>query len=209
VHDRRVAGETLLFGNAGGLYKNAMTWYDHKTVSIWSQPTGEVLAGPLEGTKLSGLPFQLTTWGNWSETYPDSLLMANDLDRLGNRRQTFSENFLIGVELGEFAKAYAYTQVESKVIIEDQLGDFPILIWAEDQDYRVFLRKTSEIELNFSYDQGVLKDQQTGSVWNPRLGLAQEGDLKGEVLQQLPSFSIWSEYFRDFFPDGEIYRLDE
>jgi hypothetical protein len=206
VHDRRIQGETFVFGNAGGLYKNAMTWYDHTTLSIWTQPTGEVLAGELEGSKLEGLPFQLTTWKNWIETHPETLVMANDLDRLGVRRQEFSDNFYIGVEIGDFSKAYPFEIAASQVIIEDQLGELPVLIWANDQDYRVFLRQVGDQILNFSWSGETLIDQQTSTIWDPRLGLAREGDLGGEVLQQLPSFTIWASSWRDFYPDGAIYR---
>ena len=40
VHRREVNGETLTFGVQGALFMNAMTWWDHTTGSIWSQPLG-------------------------------------------------------------------------------------------------------------------------------------------------------------------------
>ena len=48
---------------------NAMTWFDHETDSIWSQPVGLAFEGPLRGTQLKLLPFQLTTWSNWFDNY--------------------------------------------------------------------------------------------------------------------------------------------
>ena len=59
MHDRRVDGETLVFGNQGGLFMNAMTWWDHKMESVWSQPWGRAIAGPLKGTELELIPSQL------------------------------------------------------------------------------------------------------------------------------------------------------
>ena len=206
MHDRTINGETYVFGNAGGLYKNAMTWWDHTTQSIWSQPTGEVLSGPLEGTKLQPLPFQLTTWKNWITTHPDTLVMSNDLNRIGNARQGFNESFLIGVTIADLAKAYPYLDVESQIIVEDTLGKFPLLVWAKDEDYRVFLRRVNDQELHFAWENDMLVDLETGSLWDPRLGLAKEGDFRGEVLQQIPTLSIWLAYWDDFYPDGEIYK---
>jgi hypothetical protein len=185
-----------------------MTWYDHTTFSIWSQPTGEVLAGPLEGTKLKALPFQLTTWTNWVSTYPQTLVMSNDLDRIGNIRQGFEDDFLIGVIVADFAKAYPFLEVASQVFIEDQIGDFPIIVWAKDEDYRVFLRQVGDQEVHFSWEDGALVDQETGSRWDPQLGLAREGQFQGEVLQQLPSLSIWRSFWFNFYPQGEIYQIE-
>ena len=80
VHDRRIDGEAHTFGNAGGLMMNAMTWWDHETESIWSQPWGRAIAGPLKGTELELIPSQLVPWKTWRETYPDTLaLQAGDL----------------------------------------------------------------------------------------------------------------------------------
>ncbi len=183
-----------------------MTWWDHETNSIWSQPTGEVLVGSLLGTKLKALPFQLTTWSNWFNTHPETMVMENGLERLGVSRERFSTDFLIGVELADLAKAYAFEDALTAGIIEDQLGEFPLLIWADGEDYRVFLRQIGDVQLQFAWEDGFLVDVQTGSRWDPRLGLARDGNFAGEVLQQIPSFSIWERSWWDFFPDGEIYR---
>ena len=206
MHDRTINGETYIFGNAGGLYKNAMTWFDHKTQSIWSQPTGEVLGGPLLGTKLQTIAFQLTTWENWITTHPETQVMENGLDRVGISRERFSTNFLIGVELAEFAKAYQFEDIMTNTVVEDQLGSFPLLIWAEGEDFRVFLRRVGEQELHFYWDGDALIDDETGSSWDPKLGLARSGEYQGQVLQQIPSFSIWLSSWYDFFPQGEIFR---
>jgi len=56
VHDRRVNGEAYVFGNQGGLFMNAMTWWDHTTGSVWSQVWGQSISGPLKGTTLELIP---------------------------------------------------------------------------------------------------------------------------------------------------------
>ena len=61
VHDRRIDGEAQIFGNQGALFMRAMTWWDHKTESIWSQPWGMAIDGPLEGTRLKLIPARQPT----------------------------------------------------------------------------------------------------------------------------------------------------
>ena len=88
-----------------------MTWWDHETESIWSQPVGRALAGALKGTELALLPVQVTTWGNWKADHPDSLAMINNLERLASGRQGFRPNFVLGLLVSGEAKAYYYTDV--------------------------------------------------------------------------------------------------
>jgi hypothetical protein len=42
VHRRELNGTVLVLGNQGALWGNAMTWWDHGTGSIWSQPIVEL-----------------------------------------------------------------------------------------------------------------------------------------------------------------------
>ncbi len=205
MHGRTVNGEAIVFGNAGGLYKNAMTWWDHRTESIWSQPIGEALSGPMKGTKLDLLPFQLTTWENWRSAHPQTQVMKDPSGLIGGFRERFNENFVIGVTVAGQAKAYPYHEVASRRLVEDQLGDLPILVWAQDDDYRVFLRRVEQEVLHFEWNEGNLVDKETGTRWDPRLGLARNGEYEGQALQQIPSFSSFASSWKDFYPEGEIY----
>ena len=206
MHDRRIEGETYVFGNAGGLYKNAMTWWDHNTQSIWSQPVGRALAGALKDTELTLLPAQVTTWGNWKSTFPETLVMTNDLTQLNFLHQGFSKDFVIGLLIEEQAKAYYFRDVEKAGVINDMMGEFPVLVWAAEDDYRTFLRQVGEDVLGFRLEDGVLKDGETGSTWDVRLGLATDGPLKGQGLQPVPSLTSFDWAWLDFYPVSEIYR---
>ena len=84
---------------------NAMTWFDHETGSIWSQPWGMAITGPLKGTQLLMLPVSLEPWGSWRAAHPDSLVVdingsfmyAGEAPRAG---------FVIGVVMDDDARAY-------------------------------------------------------------------------------------------------------
>ena len=206
MHDRRINGEAVVFGNAGGLYKNAMTWWDHTTSSLWSQPTGRALAGELKGTELALLPSQMTTWANWLEAHPETQALISGYTQLSFGRQKFDTDFIIGVVIAEQSKAYFYEDVASAGIVNDQLGDIPLLIWAAHNDYRSFIRQVGDQVLTFELNEGILKDRETGSTWEASLGLATAGTLKGEALQPAPSLTSFDWAWEDFFPNSEYYH---
>ena len=69
----------MTFGNQGALYMRAMTWWDHKTESIWSQPLGTALEGPLEGTELTLIPASIIPWETWLDTHPETTVVVDSL----------------------------------------------------------------------------------------------------------------------------------
>ena len=75
VHRRQLGDDTLVFGVHGALWGNAMTWWDHDTGSVWSQPLGEAIAGPRKGETVELLASSFTTWSAWSSDNPDTLAL--------------------------------------------------------------------------------------------------------------------------------------
>lgn len=184
---------------------NAMTWYDHETGSIWSQPWGRAIQGPLKGVQLNLLPFQLTTWENWKQAHPETLVMINDVDRLGSRRQGFQPDFVIGLVLGQQAKAYYYTDTLEAEVINDILGDIPIVLWTSDEIFYAYVREVGGRTLTFRTEGSVLVDEETGSSWDLSRGLATSGPLQGEGLRAVPCLSSFDWAWEDFYPDSEFY----
>ena len=78
VHDRRIDGEVATFGNEGVLFMNAMTWWEHKTASVWSQPWGMAILGDLKGTQLTLIPYEFTTWAAWLDDHPTTLVLTDE-----------------------------------------------------------------------------------------------------------------------------------
>ncbi|MCP4424535.1 MAG: DUF3179 domain-containing protein [Chloroflexi bacterium] len=205
VHDRRIDGETQIFGNAGGLFMNAMTWYDHETESIWSQPWGRAIQGELKGVELFPLPFQLTTWASWKAEHPQTLAMMNDVQRL-NRRQGFNPDFVIGLILADEAKAYYYRDVSETIVVNDVMGSFPVVVWAANNNFHAYIRQVDEQALTFKSDGDKLIDNETGSTWDLTNGLAIDGPLTGQGLTAVPSMSAFDWAWEDFYPDTEFYN---
>jgi len=206
VHDRRIDGKATVFGNAGSLYKNGMTWWDHDTNSIWSQPVGRAIEGEQTGLELFLLPSELTTWSAWLNKHPDTLLMNNDLLGFGGWPRRFDPDFVIGLVLGDDTRAYYYKDVASRGIVNDRLGKTPVLIWAEEGGTAAYSRLFEDGPLTFRLENGELRDQETKSTWDPARGLAIEGPLRGKALRQLPTLSAFDWAWSDFYPDGGFYQ---
>ncbi len=78
VFDRNVNNDILQFGVSGLLFESNLLMYDSKTESLWSQARGEAVVGDYLGTKLNILPFQLLTFKELKEKYPDTSVLSKD-----------------------------------------------------------------------------------------------------------------------------------
>jgi len=201
----------VLFGNQGALFMNAMTWWDHDSGSVWSQVWGEAIAGPLVGTRLEVLPASIVPWATWLEEHPDTLVLAIP-DDLPYRpvAERPRDDFVIGISLGEDAKAYPYLIASSQRVINDTIGPNPILVYVdpERRSIHTFLRKVGERTLTFELRDGELVDRETGSRWTPTLGLATQGELEGEILLRVPYVSSFDWAWADFYPESQFYQGD-
>lgn len=206
MHDRRIDGVTHTFGNYGALFMSAMTWWDHETESVWSQPWGRAIGGEYEGVELFVLPSQVTTWSNWREAHPNTLAMINDVDRLSfGRRQGFNPDFVLGLLLSEQAIAFYYRDVAAQGLVNDEFAGLPIVVWASEAGLNAYVRQVGDQVLTFEIRDDKILDQETGSTWNLARGLALEGPLRGEALQGVPGTSSYDWAWRDFYPNSEFY----
>ncbi|MEE8046378.1 MAG: DUF3179 domain-containing protein [Dehalococcoidia bacterium] len=84
IFDRRIDGETLVFGNTSALYNSDMVMFDHKTGSYWFQTGGEAVVGTLTGSILKPLASSIMGWGEWLEIYPTTKILSRS-QGLGTR----------------------------------------------------------------------------------------------------------------------------
>ena len=186
----------------------AMTWWDHETKSIWSQPWGMAIDGPLKGTSLELLPAGVMPWAAWLEDHPDTLVLSDAAGGLFEfARERFSPDYVIGEAIGEHAKAYPFRSASKEGVVNDRMGPFPIVVLAdaETKAVHVYLRVAGGRELEFVLRDGRLEDVETGTVWSVSRGLAIEGRLKGELLRQVPYSTAFDWAWEDFYPDTETY----
>ncbi len=188
-----------------------MTWWDHETGSIWSQPWGRALVGPLKGTQLRLIPFGLVPWQTWREEHPNTLALLNE-DYGFAPQQSPSDDFVVGVAIGDAARGYPYSIISQQIVTHDTLGTIPILVHVnpETRSIHLFVRQLSDgTILTFTGNADQLMDEQTGSLWDPRRGLAIDGELKGQSLRELPYVSSYHWAWLDFYPQSDFYSAPE
>ena len=133
VHDRRAEGHVSVFGNHGALYKGAMTWFDHETGTVWSQPLGAALAGPRAGATLPLIPSQLTTWSDWSESHPRTSVLVVDEPSQPFRGRRPGPDHVVGVVVGDTAVALPYDQILPAMPHQITVGDINVTVWRDAQ----------------------------------------------------------------------------
>ncbi len=204
-------------GNQGALYMNAMTWWDWETESVWSQPWGTAIAGPLKGAALTLIPASVLPWDPWRSGHPDTSVLTNDLKGIFARRAVGPiDDFVIGVALQDDATAYRYEKAAEERVINDVIAENPVVVFVDPdtRDIKVYLRRANAVlpdgrrisELTFELDGGRIVDSETGSRWDSANGVAMEGPLKGTLLQQIPYVSAFDWAWLDFFPHTKFYE---
>lgn len=210
VHARTVNGETFVFGNQGGLFMNAMTWWDHETGSVWSQVWGQAIAGPLKGTTLNLIPASITPWETWQREHPHTLAMTNDKDGLFGREEQPRDGWVVGITIGEYAKAYDFPALVREGVVNDFVGPYPVALYADGdtRDVKVYLRQVENQVLRFRLDETgeYLIDAETETLWRLTNGLATEGPFEGQALLSVPYLSSFDWAWLDFHPQSEFYE---
>ncbi len=165
VFEPMVKGHAEKFRLVGMDHFNAM-FEDATTKSWWRQATGEAVTGPLKGESLPEVEsFQLTI-GKLSELYPGASIMQIDdaskssYDSLGRYERGKSKSkltrtdslswkdksWVLGIQLGETSKAYDWNMLKLQRVINDKIGDKPIVIALskDEQSFAAFERPSEE-----------------------------------------------------------------
>ncbi len=207
VHRRSVEGKTVVFGNHGAPWGNAMTWFDHDTGTVWSQPLGEAIVGPLKGTTLELVPSSLMEWGEWKQLYPDT----KALDASGEPTRFHVKQMSIVVVFGD--RSVAYPIVELDRVVNDTVDGVPVAVVVDpnaDEAWTVFSRTLDEgtiVELTFTESADLL-DAITGTTFHVGRGTGIEGPLSDQILDQLPAFTSFTRDYDTFYPEGHIWSQE-
>lgn len=208
--------------------------YDRETESRWSQFLGSAVDGPKQGSELAFVPSVMVTWGAWKTEHPDTLFLDTgssrrsydsyedyyaDPDAIGAYGETNSDrrfdrkDIVLGVALGEHARAYALGDLFRSKIINDKLGSTNVVAVFDERSslMTVFDRTVAGRTLTLRQGDESLQmiDEETSSVWNKLDGQAIDGPLKGERLTMIPSFQLFWFAWSDFYPDTTVYRAPQ
>ncbi len=229
VFERMINGTDVEFGTSGKLYNSNLLMYDRMTESYWSQGLGLAVTGPLTGMKLNTIPFDVITWGDWKKLYPNTLVLTTDTghirsyatdpygDYYTDPRIIFPvdnkddrmhpKEIIIGLHEHGVYKAYKQKDVEVYQIINDVIGDKPVLLVSQfPQNSRVFDRNVNGEVLEFEIKDGLIVDSGTKSKWNYD-GVSISGPLEGKKLTRMsiePGF--WFEWIA-FHPETEVWGI--
>ena len=227
VFERVIDGQEVEFGTSGKLYNSNLVMYDRLTNSYWSQALGKAIVGELTGYELSTIPFDVIRWGDWKSLHPDSVVLTTNtghiraygVDPYGNyyteTRILFPventddrmhpKEIILGFNDGDVYKAYKQQDVESAVIINDQINNNPIfLVSLYPENARAFERTVDGKVLEFFFKDESIIDKETNSEWNYD-GVAISGALVGTELNRIPfNPGFWFEWIA-FHPDTDVY----
>jgi len=205
VHRRDLDGEVLVFGNQGALWGNAMTWWDHDTGTVWSQPLGEAIIGPRKGQRLDLVASQLTSWETWQEDHPETLA----LDAPGGNSRFDLRQMSIVVDFSAEVGVYPILTLSSLGPANDVVAGVPVAIVLDpttEDRWSVFHRRVGADVLTFTIVDGAVVDNETGTTWDPANGRALSGPLEGEILDTLPGFTSYQSDARTFWPDARHWE---
>lgn len=150
----------LTFGVSGLLYNSDVLLYDHQTESLWSQIRSQAISGPLQGASITPIPTAHTTWRDWRDRHPDTLVLSTDTgfrisyanspyrdyQRTGqlmfpvsNRDGRYrNKELVLGVRIDGTQKAYPFEELRKhdRTSFSDAIGDEKVTIeWFEDDMY--------------------------------------------------------------------------
>jgi hypothetical protein len=210
-----------------GVYQGSFTMNDELTGTIWSQLTGEALAGDLVGRRLDMLPIHMTTLGAWTERYPESTVPdVHDLPRpptptrlppgaswwrsvsVQDQRLPL-EALVLGVNLDGRARAYKLdVDRPGPRLFEDELDGEPIALLADPGGWPLaFSRRirTGIVRLRLD-DRDEIVDEE-GSRWSGG-GRAVGGPSAGAMLDFVPSRVVqWYSWAAMFPHTGVAFPL--
>lgn len=227
VFERIIDGQEVEFGTSGKLYNSNLLMYDRLTESYWSQAIGMAVKGELSGHKLNLIPFDVITWGDWKLLHSDTLILTTDTgfirsyatDPYGSYYteprimfpvehsddRMHPKEIILGFSRDGIYKAYKQNDIESNVLINDIIGETPVmLVSLFSQNSRAFERTLEDKVLDFVSIDGKIFDIQTNSEWNYD-GVSPSGEYEGKQLERMsiePGF--WFEWVA-FHPKTLIF----
>jgi hypothetical protein len=230
VYSRIIDGEEYTFGVSGKLIMNVLVMYDRQTETLWSQLLGEAVEGRLQGTKLDFLPSLQTTWADWKSRYPNTLALrkgyygARDpydsyyasgrpgvIGEATKDDRLYMKEFVVGVELNGEPVAFPFSVLNDEPVVNYEVGGEPVLVVfnTETGTGVVYERKVEDQILTFSQVEGTtIVDAETGTTWNGLTGEALSGPFTGNTLSRIKSTSSFWFGWKDWYPESEIYGLD-
>jgi hypothetical protein len=211
-----VDGKLESFRLVGMDHFNAM-FEDATTKSWWRQATGEAITGPLKGKTLVEVESNQYTLNKFFSLHPFGKVMQaeatpkNSYDTLGRfekgkskgkltRTDSLSwkdKSWVLGIQIDGKSKAYDWIQLKKLKVLNDQVGEIPIVIVivSDEQSFAAFKRGD---------DQFIVRNDSL-------IGMQNTYDLSGRTKNgsKLEPVKIYQEFWhswKQFHPNTETYQ---
>jgi hypothetical protein len=202
------------------LWRDALIMYDRVSRSLWSQVNGQAVAGPRKGQRLEEVPSEMTTWGEWKQKHPETVVLVKpplggspydgyfaDPERIGVKGSANPDPRLPGKELVLGLERGARFAVVPLRLIEAQhvmnvraLGALLIVTPSAAYD-----RRAGGQTLTFdAIDSTSMRDRETQSRWSAGSGTATDGPMRGQKLDRISSKLVYWGVWARFHPRSEI-----
>jgi len=245
VFERTLDGKVYDFGTSGKLYKSDLVMYDRQTHSLWAQMEGRAIVGDLAGTRLRWLPANMLAFSEWRRLHPDGQVLSRETghrrqygwnpyqgyDRPGQHPFLFAGRVddrlqpmerVVGVRVGEAAKAYSYSLLARDRVVSDTVGGRRLVVFhqpgtvsaldkgviADSRDVGatgVYEPVVDGRALTFEAVEGGFRDRETSSLWGV-LGKAVKGPLAGKALPKVPHMDAFWFAWAAFNPETQLAR---
>ncbi len=141
----KVGGTIHSFGVSGLLYNSDVLLYDRETESLWSQIMGKAISGKMRGTRLRQVALTHTSWRDWRERHPKTLVLSTDTGHrrdysrspyvgyektsrvffpVNNKNPKYHpKEMVMGLKIGEQAKVYPFAELsKGPAVVNDRFA---------------------------------------------------------------------------------------
>jgi hypothetical protein len=169
--DAMIEGQKRTFGVSGLLYNSDVLLYDRQSETLWSQILSEAVAGRLAGEKLDIIQTYNTSWKNWKDQYPGTLVLSTntgfskDYSRdpypeyydsekvwfpVANKNDAMHPKAkILGLEINSKYKAYPFSELEkSREILRDNFNGQDLLIHYNKKEESAYITDADNNVIN-------------------------------------------------------------
>jgi hypothetical protein len=224
-------GRRLLFGSSGLLYRSNKLMYDEETLSLWSNMTGEPVAGALagRGVVLPVLPMTITRWADWKRVHPETTVasLRTGFDRDYSPGAAYGRYFespetmfpvwirdgalepkkwIYGIRHGSFARAFPLDVLFAERVVNDAVGPLPVVLVSDPAGGAVRAFARGERILAEGPGRDELIEPATGHVFRIEENALRPRLGGVEPLRRVPGHRAYWFGWYAFHPETSLYE---
>jgi hypothetical protein len=224
-------GRALVFGSSGLLYRSNKLMYDEETWSLWSNMSGEPVAGPLagQGVVLPVLPMTISRWGDWKRSHPETTVasLRTGFDRDYSPGAAYGRYFespetmfpvwkrdaslepkkwIYGLRHGAFARAYPLDVLFAERVVNDAVGSLPVVLVADPASRSVRAFGRGPRVLAEGPGPGELVEPATGDIYRIAEAALRPRRADAEPLRRVPGHQAYWFGWYAFHPETSLYE---